>query len=68
MTDITITPKQALWVATAALERIKDAPISKEEIEETSRDALHIIHWGFREFETLGHWGKSLYGHLPNKQ
>lgn len=68
MTDLSVTENQKLWVALAALERIKDAPISEAEMQQTAQDALHIAHYGFEDGHLLGHWGQSLYGHLPPRR
>lgn len=53
------TDKEKALVGQMALERIKDAPVLPEEIQDTAEDALHLIHWGTYASHDLGDWGKT---------
>lgn len=57
--DIELNEYQKIKIMSAALERIKDAPITPDEIHETCQDALHLVTWGTYR-AALREWGKTI--------
>ena len=49
-----------LMFAKSALEEIKDAPLSSEEINQISEEALHLCSYGFHSFNPRSTWGKTI--------
>lgn len=56
---IELNEYQKVKIMNAALERIKDAPITPDEIQETCQDALHLVTWGTYH-AALSEWGKTI--------
>lgn len=44
--DIKLNDKQKIWVMKGALEKIKDAPLTKDEVESLIRETLHLVDFG----------------------
>ncbi len=55
--NIELTDKQKVKVTTMALERIKDAPVTEDEIQDTCHEALHLVHYGTYDFYPSA-WGR----------
>ena len=57
-----LTKDEIVFILSAALERIKDAPLSQNEMQDISQDALRLIQWGFYDPSNQSEWAKTVLG------
>jgi len=63
--DIKLTKSQEVWCIEAALERMKDAPVTSSEISEIRRDLFHLIKFGSSGLTEENWYAKILLETMP---